>query len=231
MNNNNLNRSDENVKLNDKQKKILNFMIKEVDEKGYPPSVREICKALDIKSTSTVHRQLELLMKYGFILKNPSKPRAIKIINNAKAESKDMISSISSSMVNCNLFNKEIASVPIIGRVTAGKPILAVENIEDTFPVPVDFTQNATMFMLKVEGESMIEAGILDGDLVLVKQQHSAENGDIVVALIDDEATIKSFYKEKDYVRLQPQNPYMDPIIVKDNLSVLGKVVGVYRRL
>lgn len=210
-------------KLSDKQQKILDFVNSQVCEKGYPPSVREICSAVGFKSTSTVHAYLEKLEKDGLIHKDPTKPRALKIVNskNNKAvrNSDDLYT------------RKELVDVPIVGKVTAGQPILAVENIEDTFPLPVDFTQNSTTFMLKVQGESMIEAGILDKDLVLVKQQPTANNGDIIVALIEDEATVKTFYKENGYVRLQPQNQYMDPIIVKDNLSILGKVIGVFRKL
>lgn len=218
-----------NIKLTEKEKQILEFMNKQVQDKGYPPSVREICKAVGYKSTSTVHRYLEKLMENGYIHKDPSKPRALKILNPIKDTKSKVISSNLKSYNND--FNHQIANVPIVGRVTAGKPILAVENIEDYFPIPAEFTKNAEAFMLKVEGESMIEAGILNGDLVLVRQQNSANNGEIVVALIEDEATIKTFYKEKDYFRLQPQNSGMEPIIVKDNLSILGKVIGVYRRL
>jgi repressor LexA len=212
-------------KVNDKQEKILEFLNKQVEEKGYPPSVREICNAVGLKSTSTVHSYLEKLKKNGLIHKDPTKPRALKIISNDKkaersySESKNYYS------------KKELVDIPIVGKVTAGQPILAVENIEDTFPLPFDFVQNSTAFMLKVQGDSMIEAGILDKDLVLVKQQSTANNGEIVVALIGDEATVKTFYKENGYVRLQPENQYLEPIIVRENLSILGKVIGVFRRL
>ncbi|MDP4180897.1 MAG: transcriptional repressor LexA [Bacillota bacterium] len=210
-------------KQNEKQEKILEFINKEVSEKGYPPSVREICKAVGLRSTSTVHSYLEKLTKSGQIQKAPTKPRALKIINKKnndnKRDEKDYYP------------RKELVDIPIVGKVTAGQPILAVENIEDTFPLPVDFVQNSIAFMLKVQGDSMIEAGILDKDLVLVKQQSTANNGDIVVALIGDEATVKTFYKEKGYVRLQPENKYLDPIIVRENLSILGKVIGVFRKL
>ncbi|MCX8130667.1 MAG: transcriptional repressor LexA [Clostridia bacterium] len=210
-------------KLNEKQQRILDFVNKQVEEKGYPPSVREICSAVGFKSTSTVHGYLERLEKDGMILKDPTKPRALKVVsskNNKPIRNEE------------NFYpRKELVEVPIVGKVTAGQPILAVENIEDTFPLPVDFVQNSTAFMLRVQGDSMIEAGIFDKDFVLVKQQSIANNGDIVVALIGDEATVKTFYKEKGYVRLQPENQYLDPIIVTDNLSILGKVIGVFRKL
>lgn len=211
--------------LTDKQQQILDFVNSQVEEKGYPPSVREICSAVGFKSTSTVHSYLEKLEKSGMISKDPTKPRALRVVGGKKAyaskhgNEKDYYS------------RKELVDVPIVGKVTAGMPILAVENIEDTFPLPVDYVQNSTAFMLKVQGDSMVEAGILDKDLVLVRQQSTALNGDIVVALIDDEATVKTFYKEKGYVRLQPQNQFMDPIIVRSNLSILGKVIGVFRKL
>jgi repressor LexA len=213
-------------KLSDKQQQILDFVNKQVEEKGYPPSVREICSAVGFKSTSTVHGYLEKLKKNGLIMKDPTKPRALKVIGGgSKTSRKD------NDTLKDYYSRRELVDVPIVGKVTAGLPILAVENIEDTFPLPADFVQNSTAFMLRVQGDSMIEAGILDKDLVLVKQQSTAINGDIVVALIGDEATVKTFYKEKDYVRLQPQNSYMDPIIVREDLSILGKVIGVFRRL
>lgn len=208
-------------KLNEKQQLILDFVNSQVEEKGYPPSVREICKAVGFKSTSTVHAYLEKLEKEGLIHKDPTKPRAIKVVGNKKLAPVKNIESY--------VTRKELVDVPIIGKVTAGQPILAVENIEDTFPLPVNFVQNSTAFMLKVQGDSMIEAGIFDKDLVLVKQQSTAINGDIVVALIEDEATVKTFYKEKNHIRLQPENQYLDPIIVRDNVSILGKVIGVFR--
>lgn len=215
-----------NKKFNDKQQQILDFVNSQVEEKGYPPSVREICSAVGFKSTSTVHGYLEKLEKSGLILKDPTKPRALRVLGSSKrsvsrehSEPKDYYS------------RKELVDIPIVGRVTAGQPILAVENIEDTFPLPVDYVQNSTAFMLRVRGDSMVEAGILDNDMVLVRQQSTANNGDIVVAMINDEATVKTFYKEKDYVRLQPQNQYMDPIIVRENLTILGKVIGVFRKM
>lgn len=214
-----------NKKPNDKQQQILDFVNREVEEKGYPPSVREICSAVGFKSTSTVHGYLERLEKSGLITKDPTKPRALRVVGNRKAYPRE------NGTTKDYYSRRELVDVPIVGKVTAGMPILAVENIEDTFPLPVDFVQNSTAFMLKVQGDSMVEAGILDKDLVLVKQQSTAINGDIVVALIEDEATVKTFYKEKGYVRLQPQNQYMDPIIVRENLSILGKVIGVFRRM
>lgn len=213
-------------KLTEKQQQILDFVNKQVEEKGYPPSVREICSAVGFKSTSTVHGYLEKLRKNGLISKDPTKPRAIRVIGGTRKTARNV-----SEPVKDHYSGKELVDVPIVGKVTAGQPILAVENIEDTFPLPVDFVQNSTAFMLRVRGDSMVEAGILDNDLVLVKQQSTASNGDIVVALIGDEATVKTFYREKDHVRLQPQNRYMDPIIVRDDLTILGKVTGVFRKL
>jgi len=197
--------------ITEKQKKVLEFIKKELKAKGYPPSVREICNGVGIKSTSTAHAYLERLEKNGYIRRDPTKPRAIEILDDTTYLSK-----------------KEIVNIPVVGQVTAGKPILAVENIEDTFPLPAHLLPNGDVFMLSVKGDSMIEAGIFDGDYVIVKQQSYADNGDIVVALIDDEATVKAFYKKKDHIRLQPRNPYMAPIIV-DNVIILGKVVGVFR--
>ncbi len=203
------------------QQKILDFLNEQVKIKGYPPSVREICAAVGFKSTSTVHSYLEKLKKEGLIQKDATKPRALKIVRNNTVEEETK-----------NIYSRrEMVDIPIIGKVTAGQPILAVENIEDTFPLPLDFVQGSTAFMLRVQGDSMIEAGILDRDFILIKQQSTASNGDIVVALIGDEATVKTFYKEKGYVRLQPENKYLEPIIVRDNLSILGKVIGVFRRL
>lgn len=214
-----------NRKPNNKQQQILDFVNTQVEEKGYPPSVREICSAVGFKSTSTVHGYLEKLEKNGLIIKDATKPRALRVVGSKKSSQRD------NSIPKDYYSRRELVDVPIVGKVTAGLPILAVENIEDTFPLPVDYVQNSTAFMLKVQGDSMIEAGILDKDLVLVKQQSTAINGEIVVALIGDEATVKTFYKEKGYVRLQPQNQYMDPIIVRENLAILGKVIGVFRRL
>lgn len=196
----------------DKQSEILTFIRKEIQDKGYPPSVREICNAVGLKSTSTVHGHLERLEKKGFIRRDPTKPRAIEILDDYQKR-------------------KEMVNIPVIGKVTAGQPILAVENVEDVFPIPFDFVQtNYQTFILKVQGESMIEAGIFDGDYLIVEQRSTAENGDIVVALIDDGATVKTFYKEDGYIRLQPQNSTMNPILVKD-VKILGKVIGLFRRV
>lgn len=198
-------------KISSKQREILEFMKNEILSKGYPPAVREICEAVNLKSTSSVHSHLETLEKNGYIRRDPAKPRAIEIVDD-----------------NFNLTRREIVNVPIVGTVTAGQPILAVENIESYFPIPMDYMPNQETFMLKVKGESMINAGIFDGDTILVQKQSHAKNGDFVVALIDDSVTVKTFYKEKDYYRLQPENDYMDPIIVPD-VEILGKVIGLFR--
>ncbi len=199
--------------LNQSQIDILLFIKNHIQKKGYPPSVREICKGVNLKSTSTVHRHLEKLESKGYIRKDPTKPRAIEILDREDT-----------------LFEtKKTVDIPIIGKVTAGQPILAIEHIEDTFPVPIELAERGPLFMLKVQGDSMINAGILSGDYVLVKQQNHALNGDIVVALLDDEATIKRFFKEEDHIRLQPENDSMSPIITND-VTILGKVIGLYRR-
>lgn len=200
-----------NGKISAKQQEILEYIKSEILKKGYPPAVREICEAVHLKSTSSVHSHLETLEKNGYIRRDPTKPRAIEILDD-----------------DFNLTRREVVNVPIVGRVAAGQPILATENIENYFPIPVEFMPNEETFMLKVKGESMINAGIFDGDNVLVKKQPNAENGDIVVALVDDSATVKTFYKEDGYYRLQPENDSMDPIIVEE-CSVLGKVFGVFR--
>lgn len=200
--------------LSKKQFEVLKFIKNEINKKGYPPSVREICDAVQLKSTSTVHGHLERLEKKGYIRRDPTKPRAIEVLDGES-----------------NVFTrKEMVELPIVGKVTAGLPILAEQNIEDTFPVPVDYVGNSTAFMLVVKGDSMVNAGIFDGDYVIVRQQSVAKNGEIVVALLNDEATVKTFYKEKDYFRLQPENPYLLPIITKE-LSILGKVIGVFRKI
>ena len=201
-------------KITEKQMKVLEYVKEQIKKNGYAPSVREICQALGLKSTSTVHGYLARLQKKGLIQKAALKPRTIRITDDDNTNQTSFYTS------------KEMVDVPIVGKVTAGMPILAVENIEDSFPLPVDFVGNSESFMLKVRGDSMIEAGILDGDLVLVKKQNTAENGDIIVALIEDEATVKTFFKEKDHIRLQPQNSFMQPIIVP-TCSILGKVAGV----
>ncbi len=198
-------------KITTKQREILEFIKHEIINKGYPPAVREICEAVHLKSTSSVHSHLESLEKNGYIRRDPTKPRAIEIMDE-----------------NFNLTRREVVHVPIVGSVAAGQPILAVENIESYFPVPAEMMPNHESFMLKVKGESMINAGIFDGDQVLVQKQPTAENGDIVVALIDDSATVKTFYKEADHIRLQPENDAYDPIILTDCM-ILGKVFGVFR--
>ena len=203
-------------KLSQKQFEILEYMKKAVREKGYPPSVREICDAVGLKSTSTVHGHLERLERKGYIRRDPAKPRAIEIFSDNDSG-------------NSNGSSRELIEVPIVGTVTAGIPILATENIEDTFPIPSDYAPNGNIFMLRVKGDSMINAGIFNKDLIMVRQQNTADNGDIVVALIEDFATVKTYYKENGYIRLQPENPTMSPIIVRD-VSILGKVVGLYRK-
>ena len=206
-----------------KEKAILKFIETQVMDKGYPPSVREIGKAIGLSSTATVHAYLEKLEKHGFIKKEDKKGRTLKVIKGSDEQP------IKKS--NKNFYTqKELVDVPIIGKITAGQPILAVENVTDTFPIPIDFVGNSESFMLTVSGESMIEAGILDGDYILVKKQNDARNGEIVVALIGEEATVKTFYKEKDHIRLQPENHTMDPIIVPD-CKILGKVAGVFRKM
>ena len=194
-----------------KQREILEYIKEQILQRGYPPAVREICEAVHLKSTSSVHSHLESLEKQGYIRRDPTKPRAIEIIDDT-----------------FNLTRRELVNVPIIGTVTAGQPILAEENIEGYFPVTPDYVHNKQTFMLKVKGESMINAGIFDGDMIMVEQQSSASNGEIVVALVEDSATVKRFYKEQGHIRLQPENDFMDPIIVQD-CSIIGKVIGLYR--
>ena len=200
-------------KISSKQREILEYIKQEILNKGYPPAVREICEAVHLKSTSSVHSHLETLEKNGYIRRDPTKPRAIEIIDD-----------------NFNLTRREVVNVPIIGQVAAGRPLLAVENIENYFPIPTEFMPNAETFMLKVKGDSMINAGIFNGDKILVQKQSDAQNGDIVVALVDDSATVKTFYKEDGHFRLQPENDTMDPIIVNE-CSILGKVFGIMRFL
>lgn len=198
-------------KITAKQQQILDYMKQQIVEKGYPPAVREICKAVDLKSTSSVHSHLETLEKNGYIRRDPTKPRAIEILDD-----------------QFNLTRRELVNVPIVGTVTAGQPILATESIEDYFPVMPGFVGNKQTFMLHVKGDSMINAGIFDGDLILVEQNPTARNGEIIVALIDDSVTVKRFYKEDGYIRLQPENDALEPIIV-DDCQILGKVIGLYR--
>lgn len=216
--------------LNKRERAILNYIQKEMETVGYPPSVREICKAVKLKSTATVQGYLNKLEEKGFIKKENQKGRTLKLLKNSKGQK--MVQSQISTEDDTKQFygSKELIDVPVIGKITAGQPILAVENVTDTFPIPIDFVGNNETFMLTVRGESMIEAGILDGDYILVKKQNSAENGEMVVALIEDEATVKTFYKEKDHIRLQPENSTMDPIIVPD-CKILGKVSGVFRKI
>lgn len=198
--------------LTQRQQEILEFIRKVVRERGYPPSVREIGEAIGLSSSSTVHGHLDRLEEKGLIRRDPTKPRAIEVIDDREMRTRRLI------------------QVPVVGRVTAGQPILAVENIEESYPLPFDLVRAEDVFMLTVRGESMIEAGIFDGDYVLVRKQESAQNGDIVVAMIGDEATVKRFFKENGHFRLQPENPTMAPIIVNE-VSILGKVVGLFRRL
>lgn len=201
--------------LTAKQKAILQYMKKIVLEKGYPPSVREIGTAVELKSTSTVHNHLTNLERKGYIRRDPTKPRAVEIFD---------------IPFHDQLFRKPMVQVPMLGQVTAGEPMLATENIEDVFPLPLSFVESSDdVYLLTIKGTSMIEAGILDGDYVLVKKQNTAANGDIVVALLEDEATVKRFYKENGHFRLQPENSSMDPIIV-DDVAILGQVIGLIRR-
>ena len=199
-------------KISKKQQEILDYIKSEILNRGFPPAVREICEAVNLKSTSSVHAHLEALEKNGYIRRDATKPRAIEIIDD-----------------NFNLVRREVVNVPLVGTVAAGQPILAVENVEGYFPIPSEFMPNEQSFMLKVKGDSMINAGIFDGDQVLVKQQPTADNGDIVVAMVEDSATVKTFNKEKGYYRLQPENDAMDPIIVTGEVKILGKVFGVMR--
>lgn len=203
-----------NGKITDKQIQILEYIKEQLLAKGYPPSVREICQAVNLKSTSSVHSHLATLEENGYIRRDPTKPRAIEIIDDEFA-----------------LTRREVINIPIVGAVAAGEPILASQNITDYFPVPPEYIHNTNnqTFMLKVKGESMINVGIYDGDLLIIDQCNSARNGEIVVALVEDSATVKTFYKEKNYIRLQPENDNMDPIIV-DNCQILGKVIGLFRQ-
>lgn len=198
-------------KISNKQKEILEYIKNEILNRGYPPAVRDICEAVHLKSTSSVHSHLETLEKNGYIRRDPTKPRAIEIIDDT-----------------FNLVRREVVNVPLLGRVAAGEPLLAVENVEAYFPIPSEYMPNEETFMLRVAGESMINAGIFNGDNILVQRQSTAENGDMVVALVDDSATVKTFYKEDGYYRLQPENDSMEPIIV-ENCTILGKVFGVFR--
>lgn len=211
--------------LKEREQKILDYMRNEIRAKGYPPTVREICSALNIKSTSTAHKDIDSLVKKGYIKKDPSKPRALMLVEQDASEPAPAAASYDS------VERADVVEIPVIGRIAAGTPITAEQNVEDSFPVPSRFLGNGTNFMLTVKGESMIEAGIMDGDYILVEQQNTARNGEIVVAMVDgfeSEATVKTFYHEGDHIRLQPENSSMSPIIVQD-VKILGKVKGVFR--
>ena len=198
-------------KITPKQQEILDYIKEEILKRGYPPTVREICEAVNLKSTSSVHSHLETLEKNGYIRRDPTKPRAIEICDDS-----------------FQMVRTEMVSLPIVGHVAAGTPILAEQNIEEYFPVPAEVVPSGESFILNVKGDSMINAGIFDGDRVFVNMCNTAENGEIVVAMIDDSATVKRFYKEKDHIRLQPENDTMDPIIV-DDCQIIGKVFGIFR--
>ena len=198
-------------RITKKQTEILEYIKSQILNKGYPPSVRDICTAVNLKSTSSVHAHLETLEKNGYIRRDPTKPRAIEIIDD-----------------NFNLTRREVVNVPLIGQVAAGQPLLAVENITGYFPIPAEFIPKEEVFMLNVKGESMVNAGIYDGEQIIVKQQSTASNVEIVVALVDDSATVKRFYKENGHIRLQPENDFMEPIIV-DSCEIIGKVIGLIR--
>ena len=200
-------------KITAKQEEILEYIKETILKKGYPPAVREICEAVHLKSTSSVHSHLSTLEEKGFIRRDPTKPRTIEILDDT-----------------FNFNRREMTNVPVVGAVAAGQPLLAEQNIEDYFPIPVELLPNADTFMLRVKGDSMINAGILDGDQIIVEQTPSAQNGDIVVALLEDSATVKRFYRDDGHYRLQPENDYMDPIIV-DHVDIQGKVIGLFRRM
>lgn len=221
--------------LKEREQKILDYMKAEIKTKGYPPTVREICAALNIKSTSTAHKDIESLVRQGYLVKDPSKPRALMVVDPQEAcghTPAARLSAVGAASGSTSVQEvPDVVEIPVVGRVAAGTPILAEENIEDSFPVPSRYAANGTSFMLRVRGESMIEAGIMDGDLILVQQTETANNGEIVVAMIDgfeSEATVKTFYRENGHVRLQPENHTMSPIIVKD-VRIMGKVKGVFR--
>ena len=199
-------------KITPKQQEILEYIKETILKKGYPPAVREICEAVNLKSTSSVHSHLETLERNGYIRRDPTKPRTIEIIDDC-----------------FNLARREVVNVPLLGTVAAGMPLLAQENIENYFPIPTEMLPDKEVFMLRVKGDSMIEAGIFNGDLIFVEKTVTAENGEIVVALLDDSATVKRFYKENGHYRLQPEKDEMDPILVHGNLQILGKVFGVFR--
>lgn len=203
-------------KITPKQQEILDYIKNEILNRGFPPAVRDICKAVHLKSTSSVHSHLATLEKNGYIRRDPTKPRAIEILDD-----------------NFNLTRREMVTVPIVGTVAAGQPILAVENIESYFPIPAEYLSNNPVFMLRIQGKSMVNKGILDGDHVIVEKCSQADNGQIVVALVEDSATVKTYYREDGHVRLQPENDFMEPIILQaeDNLQIIGKVIGVFRMI
>ena len=200
-------------KITAKQQEILEYIKETILKKGYPPSVREICEAVHLKSTSSVHSHLETLEENGYIRRDPTKPRTIEILDD-----------------NFNLTRREMVNIPVLGTVAAGQPILAQENIENYFPIPAELLPNQKTFMLRVKGDSMINAGIFNGDQIIVAQQETAENGEIVVALLDDSATVKRFFKENGHFRLQPENDAMEPILT-DSVQILGKVIGLMRMM
>lgn len=200
-----------NGRISVKQMEILEYIKNQILEKGYPPAVREICKAVNLKSTSSVHSHLETLEKNGYIRRDPTKPRAIEIIDD-----------------EFNLARREVRNIPLLGHIAAGQPLFAEQNIESYFPLLADQLPSGNLFMLDVRGDSMINIGILDGDKIIVQQTATANNGDIVVALIEDSATVKTYYKENGHYRLQPENDTMEPIYV-DNVIILGKVIGLFR--
>ena len=200
-------------RITQKQSEILEYIKSQILNKGYPPSVRDICQAVNLKSTSSVHAHLESLEKNGYIRRDPTKPRAIEIMDDS---------------FNYLRTETEIASIPVIGTVAAGQPLLAVENITDYFPFPANLLPNKETFILRVKGDSMINMGIYEGDQIIVRKQNTASNGEVIVALVDDSATVKRFYKENGHIRLQPENDFMDPIIV-DDCEILGKVIGLIR--
>lgn len=213
------------VNLTEREQEILHYIKVQLRAKGYPPTVREMCQSLGIKSTSTAHKDIENLEKKGYIRKDPAKPRAIEIMDFPRGEQMEEAAS------EPERERTDIIDIPIVGRVAAGEPILAEQNIEDSIPVPARFVGSGEHFMLRVKGESMIEAGIHDGDYILIRRQEHAKNGDMIVAMVDgfeSEATVKTFYREKDHIRLQPENSSMSPIIVND-VKVLGLVKGVFR--
>ena len=207
-----------NLELTPKNKEILEFITGQIQKQGYPPTVREICAAVNLRSTATVYSHINKLAEMGYLEKNAGKNRSLTL------KSQTVSKSISES-------DDKYLEVPVVGKITAGEPITAVEDISETFPLPMDFAKNKELFMLRVRGESMINAAILDGDMIIVQRQSSANNGDIVAALINgEEATVKTFYKEDGHFRLQPENDTMEPIIL-DEVSILGKVVGVFRKI